>query len=213
MADATALHVVDLGRMGFLAAWEEQRRAAEPFRQDTLFLVEHDPVVTLGASHHLENLLVPPQEFARRGIAVERVDRGGDVTFHGPGQLVAYPVFDVAQHGRDLHKWLRDLEEVVIRSLAAYGLEGYRFPPHTGVWVQVEGEPRKIAAIGVKVRRWVSTHGIAVNVENDLSLFDLIVPCGIPGYGVTSLTEATGRRVTVEDYKAPLRDAFQSVFF
>ncbi len=142
------------------------------------------------------------------GVAIHRTDRGGDVTYHGPGQLVLYPVFDVARLGRDLHKFLRDLEEATIQLLDGFGLEGRRFPPHTGVWVK----DRKIAAIGIKVRRWVSLHGIALNCENDLSPFDAIVPCGIQGYGVTSLSQELGRSVSVEEAKGAAIRAFETVF-
>lgn len=181
--------VEDWGRVPFREAYARQVAYVEEVRAgtrpDTLVFVEHDPVFTLGANFHEENLLLPREEYAERGFDLVKTDRGGDVTYHGPGQLVAYPIFDLTSRGRDLHRWLRELEEVVIRTLAEFGIEGRRFPPHTGVWV---GD-RKIAAIGIKVRRWVSFHGIALNVANDLSPFDLIVPCGIRGYGVTGLSD------------------------
>jgi lipoyl(octanoyl) transferase len=210
------LRVLDLGRTAYEPAWEAQRQLAEEVLAggpDTLILVEHDPVLTLGASFHEQNLLLTREQYAERGIAVVRTDRGGDVTYHGPGQLVLYPIFDLRRHGQDLHRWMRDLEEAVIVGARHWGLVGVRFAPHTGVWL---GEPppmRKVAAIGVKVKRWVSLHGIALNCDNGLEAFDLIVPCGIVGHGVTSLSRATGRPVSVQEAKAPLTAAFRSVFF
>ncbi|MBS1723781.1 MAG: lipoyl(octanoyl) transferase LipB [Armatimonadetes bacterium] len=208
------MRIVDLGRAGYLPAWEEQKRIAADVMEgaeDTLVLVEHDPVLTLGASFHEENLLFSTPEYAERGIEVVRTDRGGDVTYHGPGQLVLYPIFDLKRHGQDLHKWMRDLEEAVIVGIRHFGLEGWRFPPHTGVWLG-QAPPKKVAAIGVKVKRWVSLHGIALNCAPDVSAFDLIVPCGIVGYGVTSLSQETSAPVSVEDAKAPLSAAFCQVF-
>ena len=177
-------------------------------RPDTLLLVQHPPVLTLGANFHAEHLLLPREGYAEHGIQIEDTERGGDVTLHNPGQLVAYPIFDVGKHGRDLHKWLRDLEEAVMLTCKSFELEGYRFPPHTGVWV----EGRKICAIGIKIRRWVSMHGIALNCNNDLAPFDLIVPCGIQGYGVTSLSRELGREVSVQEVQAVLIQAFDQVF-
>jgi lipoyl(octanoyl) transferase len=174
---------------------------------DTLLLVEHDPVLTLGANFHEENLLFTREEYERRGIQVCKTDRGGDVTYHGPNQLVIYPIFNVARHGKDLHKWLRDLEETVIVALRHFDLEGYRFPPNTGVWVR----ERKVAAIGIKVKRWVSMHGIALNCDNDLSPFNLIVPCGIHGHGVTSLSQETARQVTMAEAAPVVARAFEEL--
>jgi len=202
--------VLDLGRMAFGPCYELQLRHVEEVLaggRDRLLLVEHEPVLTLGANFHESNLLLPRDEYAARGIEVVPTDRGGDVTYHGPGQLVAYPVFSLERRRRDLHRWLRDLEEVVIQTLAGYGVAGRRFPPHTGVWV----ENLKMCAIGIKVRRWVSFHGLALNCDNELSPFDLIVPCGIEGYGVTSLSQRVGRRVSVDEVKPRLIEAFASL--
>lgn len=202
--------VLDLGRMAFGPCYELQLSHVEEVLaggRDRLLLVEHEPVLTLGANFHESNLLLPRDEYAARGIEVVPTDRGGDVTYHGPGQLVAYPVFSLELRGRDLHRWLRDLEEVVIQTLAGYGVAGRRFPPHTGVWV----EDLKMCAIGIKVRRWVSFHGLALNCDNELSPFDLIVPCGIEGYGVTSLSQRVGRRVSVDEVKPRLIEAFASL--
>ena len=203
--------IVDLGRMGYRAAWTRQLEALESVQaggRDTLILVEHDPVMTLGANFHAENLLLPLNEYARRGIEVVETDRGGDVTFHGPGQLVVYPVFDISRHGKDLHKWMRALEQTMIETCAAFGLTAVRNTAvNTGAWVN----DRKIAAIGIKVKRWVSIHGIALNCDNDLAPFGLIVPCGVKSHGVTSLSRETGRAVSVEDAKQPVIDGFEKV--
>jgi lipoyl(octanoyl) transferase len=201
--------------MDYSVAWEAQIVAhgeVSDGGDDTLLLVEHPPVLTLGASFNERNLLQSPAEYQAAGIKVVRTDRGGDVTYHGPGQLVLYPVFDVARQGRDLHRWLRSLEEAVILGMRPFGLEGRRFPPHTGVWIDVGEGPRKVAAIGIKVKRWVSLHGVAVNCDNDLSPFSLIVPCGIQGHGVTSISEASGRLVGIEEAKGPMVEAFRAVF-
>lgn len=205
------MNVLDLNRMDYLAAWEVQLKVAQQVQdggEDTLIFVEHPAVLTLGANFHEENLLHSRDVYSQHGIAIHRTDRGGDVTYHGPDQLVIYPIFNLARHGKDLHRWLRNLEETMIETCASYGLESRRFPPHTGVWI----EDRKVAAIGIKVKRWVSIHGIALNCSNDLGVFDLIVPCGIQGYGVTSLSEASGRRITVEDAKPVVRASFEHVF-
>ena len=203
---------IDLGHMAYGPAWEAQRQVAESViagGPDTLLFVEHDPVMTLGASFHEDNLLLPPAEYEKRGIEVVRTDRGGDVTFHGPRQLVVYPIFDLPRHGKDLHKWMRDLEETVIVAARAFGVEAEREPSvNTGVWVR----GKKVAAIGVKVRKWVSLHGIAVNCDNDLSPFELIVPCGVRTHGVTSLTREAGRPVTIEDARPVVKGAFEEVF-
>lgn len=175
---------------------------------DVLLFVEHDPVLTLGASFHEENLILSREQYRALGIEIAKTDRGGDVTFHGPGQLVIYPIFDVSRFGRDLHKWLRDLEETIIVAMAEMGLHGYRFQPHTGVWIN----QKKVAAIGVKVSRWVSLHGIALNCDNDLAPFDIIVPCGIRDFGVTSLSNEAGRQITIEDVKLLIVRAFEHVF-
>lgn len=192
------MKVTELGTLGYQAAWDRQLevvQAVQGGEEDTLLLVEHPPVLTLGASFHEKNLLLSMEQYESRGIEVVRTDRGGDVTYHGPGQLVAYPIFSLEQRGRDLHAWIRSLEGAIIEACGSMRVAGRRFSPHTGVWV---GD-RKIAAIGIKVKRWVSLHGIALNCNNSLSPFGDIIPCGIEEYGVTSLTEELGREVTVEE--------------
>jgi len=177
---------------------------------DTLLLLEHPPVITLGRGSHEADLLTDEASLRERGIMVERVDRGGEMSYHGPGQLVGYPILDLRGHGQDLHRYLRDLEEVIIRTLSVYDLQGERVAGRTGVWV---GE-RKVAAIGIKVSRWISLHGWALNIRTDLTPFRQdIVPCGIRDRDVTSLAELmpgnTPERAPVE---RALRTAFSEVF-
>jgi len=205
------VRVEDWGRLGYQLALTRQLELVEAVQSgeaDCLVLVEHDPVLTLGANFHAENLLLDSAEYEARGIAVIPTDRGGDVTYHGPGQLVMYPLFDLRRHGQDLHRWMRDLEETQLEILRQFGIEGRRFPPHTGAWV---GDA-KVSAIGVKVKRWVSMHGIAMNVESIPDAFADIVPCGIQGYGVTSLTTLLGRSVSLSEVKPIAIEAFRTVF-
>jgi lipoyl(octanoyl) transferase len=203
--------VINLGRMTYVEAFEIQAQRVVEIRagqaSSTLFLTEHHPVLTLGASFHEENLRLPLPEYAERGIEIHRTNRGGDVTFHGPGQLVAYPVFDLLLLKQDLHWWLRMIEESVMTACAEIGLETRRFPPHTGVWA---GD-RKLCAIGIAVRKWVSMHGLAINVNNDLSYFETIVPCGIAEYGVTSLQNELKRDLSTTDFAPILVRAFREV--
>ena len=204
--------LVDLGKMEYQACWDLQRkvhalRVAGDI-PDTLLLVEHDAVLTHGASFDPSNLLLTEEQYRARGIQILRTDRGGDVTYHGPRHLVMYPIFDVRDHGGDLHKWLRDLEETMVHVLSKFELEGYRFPPHTGVWVN----NRKVAAIGIRVSRWVSMHGVALNCNNDLTPFSLIIPCGIKGFEVTSLSRETGRDVGIADAMPHVVSSFSDVF-
>lgn len=203
--------VEDWGRVAYQEAWDRQVGLSEQVKAggpDTLVLVEHDPVLTLGANFHEENLLRTLDEYRDLGIGVIRTDRGGDVTYHGPNQLVIYPIFDLERHGRDLHLWMRNLEETMIRTCAGFGLSAGRRPPHTGAWI---GD-RKVAAIGVKVRKWVNLHGIALNCNNDLATFDTIVPCGIQDFGVTSLSQETGRDNSIREAKPIVVRAFADVF-
>ena len=182
------LLVCDLGAMPYLEALELQRavaraRIAGTFNEDLLLLVEHPPVVTLGRSSKDRHLLASPALLAVRGIELHEVERGGDVTFHGPGQLVGYPIVDLKRHRRDLHWYLRQVEEALIRGVGAQGIPAERNVGYTGVWTG----GRKLASIGVHARDWVTWHGFALNVTTDLSLFDVIVPCGIQGVQMTSL--------------------------
>lgn len=186
------MQILDLGKCDYQEAWriqeEVQAKVQTGSSVNTLIYVVHDPVLTLGRGFHKENLTLPLEEYGRLGIKIHPTDRGGDVTYHGPGQIVIYPIFHLDCVGKDLHRWLRALEETIIDSLNPLGIDAGRFPPHTGAWIDVNGSnPRKIAAIGVKVSKWVSIHGIALNVNLDLSVYDLFVPCGIKEHPVTSI--------------------------
>jgi|YNPMSStandDraft_1061717.scaffolds.fasta_scaffold07003_3 lipoate-protein ligase B len=175
---------------------------------DTLLLLEHPPVITLGKAFHPEHLRYAREFYAQQGVELHPTDRGGDVTCHNPGQLVGYPIFDVSQHGRDLHKFLRDIEQAIIDALHAFGVEAHRESGYTGVWVG----NAKIAAIGIKVTKWVSMHGFALNVNNDLRLFHTIVPCGIADRPVTSLQQVLGRAVPMEQVKHQVAQGLERVF-
>ncbi|MBI2072253.1 MAG: lipoyl(octanoyl) transferase LipB [Gemmatimonadetes bacterium] len=167
-----------------------QRRIDRSLDHDLLLLVEHPPVVTLGRGSHAEHLVAPKEFLAAKGVELFEVERGGDVTCHGPGQLVGYPIYDLTQHRRDLHWFLRALEECLIAALRDFGVAGERRDGYTGVWTG----GRKIASIGIHVKQWVTWHGFALNVMTDLSLFDLIVPCGIPDVAMTSIQKELGER-------------------
>ena len=189
------LLVVGLGRMAYSAALDLQRTLAEAridrtVDRDMLLLVEHPPVVTLGRSFQRKHLPTPPEELERRGIELFDIERGGDITFHGPGQLVGYPIFDLTEHKPDLHLFLRQIEECVIKTVADAGIRAEGREGRTGVWV----EDRKLASIGIHVKKWVTWHGFALNVLTDLSFFDLIVPCGIDEVVMTSMQKELQER-------------------
>jgi lipoyl(octanoyl) transferase len=171
----------------------------------TLIFTEHPPVLTLGADFHAEHLRWSEAEYEAHGIEIVRVNRGGDVTYHGPGQLVAYPIFPISWVRRDVIAWLRGIEAVVMQTVAHFDLCARRFPPHTGVWI----DDRKVCAIGIRIQRGVSMHGFALNCDLDVAAFDSIVPCGIADYGVTSLSIAAGRPISVADAKPAVVDAFR----
>jgi lipoyl(octanoyl) transferase len=158
---------------------------------DTFIFVEHPPTITIGRGARDNNILASEESLRRRGVHVCEVERGGDVTFHGPGQQVIYPIIDLERRGRDLHRFLRDLEEIVINFLRNYDLTGERVPGKTGVWVN----GKKICAIGIAIKRWISYHGLALNLCTDLTYFNLINPCGLPSSTVTSLESLTGVEV------------------
>ncbi len=206
---------LDVGRAAYEPTVRLQKRLAAEVKAAAderafLVLVEHDPpVITMGRSTQgTGNVLAPREQLAREGIELHETSRGGDVTYHGPGQLVGYPILRLDLHGRDVHRYLRDLEEALLRLLTRFGVEGRRCEGLTGVWVG----NYKIAAIGVAVSRWVTYHGFALNVEPNLSHFGLIVPCGIRDKGVTSLARVLGRAVTVAEVKAPLVECVAEVF-
>ncbi len=226
-----SVHFRDLGRIDYKEAWDLQKKLLQATidrktsnrelaedqqlpTEDHLLFCEHPPVYTLGKSGSREHVLISDEAMEERGIDYYHIDRGGDITHHGPGQLVAYPVIDLDRYFTDLGRYLRTLEEVVILTLKEYGLEGGRSEGATGVWLD-EMDPRrarKICAMGVKCSRWVTMHGIALNVNNDLSFFDHIVPCGIPDKGVTSLQQELGFEVPMEEVKKVLLGHFGEQF-
>jgi lipoyl(octanoyl) transferase len=193
------LLVHDLGRRPYGEVLELQRRLCRArqtgeLAEDLLLLVEHDPVVTLGRGTKETSLPLPPDALRQRGVEVFEVERGGDVTFHGPGQLVGYPILDLTHHRRDLHWYLRSVEAALIDALGALGIGAERNPGLTGVWTG----GRKIASIGIHVKQWVTFHGFALNVATDLSYFDFIVPCGIPDVVMTSVVRELGARAPAD---------------
>jgi len=181
--------------------------------ENYLLWVEHTPVITLGKSGKSEHLLLDENQLKEKGIEYYPTNRGGDITFHGPGQLVGYPILDLDNFFTDIHKYLRFLEEAIILTLEEYGLKGARSDGETGVWLDV-GTPfaRKICAMGVKASRWVTMHGFALNINTDLSYFEYIVPCGIQGKAVTSLEKELGRNVPFEEVKTKLKVHFAHLF-
>ena len=183
----------------------ERQRGEVP---DTLLLLEHDPVFTLGRNARAEHVLLSAEALRDRGFALFETGRGGDVTYHGPGQAVGYPVLHLEAGRQDVHRYVRDLEEVMIRACADYGVAATRVAGLTGAWVGRE----KIGAIGVRIARWVTSHGFALNVCNDLAPFELIVPCGIRGHGVTSLQRLLGRAVSLDEVVDRLAVHFAGVF-
>jgi lipoyl(octanoyl) transferase len=201
-----------LGRTNYRDCWTLQqdllRHRQEQLIPDTLLLTEHDHVYTIGRSGSDLHLLAEADERMALGVDVVQCDRGGDITYHGPGQIVGYPILDLTDYYLDLHRYLRDLEEVVIRTLAPYGVRAGRHADYTGVWVGDE----KICAIGVKTDRWVTMHGFALNVNTDLSYFNRIIPCGIVEKGVTSLREIIGSEIAVPEMMRAVAGHFADVF-
>jgi lipoyl(octanoyl) transferase len=202
----------ELGRVGYREAWDRQLEQVERLKQgaeaDRRLFVEHPHVVTLGRNARMENLLVSPERMAELGIELHETDRGGDVTYHGPGQLVGYPVVNLAPDRKDVWKYVRDLEEALIRTAAGYGVTAQRKPGLTGVWVGEE----KLAAIGVRISRWVTTHGFALNVTTDLTHFRTIVPCGIRDHGVTSLQRLMPRPPSLPETGSRFAGHFADIF-
>lgn len=218
----------DLGRMDYKEAWDYQERlfagiADQKLRnrrehegretENFLLFVEHPHVYTLGKSGDVSNMLLNEEQLRQKGATFYKINRGGDITYHGPGQIVGYPILDLENFFTDIHKYLRLLEETIILTLAEYGLSGTRSPGETGVWLDV-GTPfaRKICAMGVRASRWVTMHGFALNVNADLGYFDNIVPCGIRGKGVTSMHVELGAAVDESDVKQKLRTHFAALF-
>lgn len=179
-----------------------------------LLFVEHPPVYTLGKSGDIKNVLISEEERLKKGIEYFPTNRGGDITFHGPQQIVGYPILDLEKFETDIGKYLRNLEEVIIRTMAEYGLKGERSAGETGVWLDPEhkGKERKICAMGVRCSRWITMHGFAFNVNTDLNYFNYIIPCGIENKQVTSLEKELGHPVDFEEAKEKVKKNFEQVF-
>lgn len=224
----------DLGLIDYAAAWDLQTRLFKEtidrkianrslpeneqlLTEDHLLFCEHNHVYTLGKSGKQSHLLVNEQGLRERGVQFFPIDRGGDITYHGPGQIVGYPIFDLDHHFTDIHRYLRTLEEAIIGTLEAYGIKAGRIEGLTGVWLDWNdpAKARKICAFGIRASRWVTMHGFAFNVNTDLSYFQNIVPCGITDKGVTSMAAELGRQVDIEEVKKRLlleiADLFDSV--
>ena len=233
----------DLGRIEYQAAWDYQEKLLQenvavkaalrnrqfamsngeadslaeenlPTTTNYLLFVEHPPVYTLGKSGDIENVLISEEERATRGISFYHTNRCGDITFHGPEQLVGYPIIDLEKFYTDIGKYLRNLEEVFIATMAEYGLKGERSPGETGVWMDaaIPGKERKICAMGIRCSRWITMHGFAFNVNTDLSYFDYIIPCGIQNKQVTSLKKELGQSLDMNEVKEKVKRNFEKVF-
>jgi lipoyl(octanoyl) transferase len=203
-----------LGTIGYQEALALQADLVEQRRRgdigDTLLLLEHPPVITLGVKtrNNRTNIIASDAQLADAGVAVFQTGRGGDVTYHGPGQLVGYPILDLNPHRRDVHKYVRDIEQALIDAVARLGVTATRAEGLTGIWVGQD----KLAAIGVRISRWITSHGFALNVSTNLSHFDLIVPCGIQDRGVTALERLLGRPVPMAEVESAVETAFSRVF-
>ena len=212
------LEVRRLGTVSYPDALAMQRALVEERRADRvpdlLLLLQHPAVITLGVKGDggRSNVVATPERLSELGIAVEETGRGGDVTYHGPGQIVGYPIIDLRPDRQDVHRYVRDLEEVMIRTCADYGLDAGRIAGLTGTWLRTDGAAEKIGAIGVRISRWITSHGFASNVSTRLDHFQLIVPCGIADRGVTSLERATGRAIPLKDAEARVIAHFSDVF-
>ena len=223
----------DLGVIDYKSAWDHQENLLQQnvsiktaarlqtdftaSKSDTkhYFIVcEHSPVYTIGKSGNINNILLPVNVLQEKGIAFFTTNRGGDITFHGPGQLVGYPILDLEKFYTDIGRYLRNIEEVVILTIAEYGLKGERSAGETGVWLDagIKGRERKICAIGVRCSRWITMHGFALNVSTDLEYFSNIVPCGIQGKQVSSIERECQRKIDYEEVKTLIRKNFEIVF-
>ena len=222
----------DLGIIDYVSAWEYQEKLLKQnvdvktlIRNDVgqinkidtqhyFLLCEHSPVYTLGKSGDMKNVLLSDDELAAANIQFFKTNRGGDITFHGPQQIVGYPILDLEKIYTDIGKYLRNLEEVVILTIAEYGIKGGRSAGETGVWISpdVKGKERKICAIGVRCSRWITMHGFALNVNTDLGYFNNIIPCGIKNKQVTSIKKELGKEVNFEEVKEKIKENFKKVF-
>jgi len=203
--------VLELGLVDYVAACDLQaglaRRRAGQEIDDVMLLLEHPPTVTIGKSGSPENVLAPGETLSEKGIQVFFTDRGGDVTYHGPGQLIGYPIVDLRNRDRDLHRYVHDLEETLIRTVADFGIEAQRDRGHRGVWVGSD----ELAAVGLRVKEWVTLHGFGLNVNTDLRPFSLINPCGFPDRSATSMSALLGREVAMSVVTERLLACFSEV--
>ncbi|MCX8050575.1 MAG: lipoyl(octanoyl) transferase LipB [Chlorobi bacterium] len=201
------------GLIEYVAAWERQRRYVQEIQRgercSTLVLCEHPAVITIGRAGSAANVLCTDEELSRRGIQLVETDRGGDVTLHNPGQLVGYPIFDLTAFRQDLHWFVRQIERCIIGAIARWGIHGEQVEGLTGVWVE---QQRKICAIGIRCSRWVTSHGFALNVVNDLSQFECIVPCGIRDRDVTSMERELGTKIALDDVAHAVAEEFIAAF-
>jgi lipoyl(octanoyl) transferase len=222
----------NLGVMDYQSAWDYQEGLLKenvrrkslvysgeqpediPPTDHYLLFVEHPPVYTLGKSGDITNVLISDEMRTAKGIGFFRTNRGGDITFHGPGQIVGYPIIDLERYYTDIGKYLRNLEEVIMMTLAEYGIEAGRSPGETGVWIDagIKGKERKICAIGVRTSRWITMHGFALNVNTDLNYFNFIVPCGITDKQVTSLHKELGKEMNMQEVQEKVKRNFEKVF-
>ncbi|OGC77367.1 MAG: lipoyl(octanoyl) transferase [candidate division Zixibacteria bacterium RBG_16_40_9] len=204
--------VFDLGTKAYAETLELQHQLVEKKHKENLpeilLLVEHNPVITLGRSSHLENILLDKRQLEKLNIQLHYIERGGDVTYHGPGQLVAYPIFDLNYYKQDTHLFLRLLEEVIIKTVESYHLKAERVKGLTGVWVQ----GKKVASIGVAAKKWITFHGLAINVNTDLKNFSYIHPCGMLDKEVTSLAELLRKKIEPQKVKDKIVNHFGEVF-
>lgn len=222
------IYLIELSQKDYKETWDYQsnllqgivdtkirsRKEAQELPTDNYFLfVEHPHVYTLGKSGDMKHLLLSEIQMKAKGITFHKINRGGDITYHGPGQIVGYPILDLENFFTDIHKYLRLLEEVIIKTIAEYGLKGERSEGETGVWLDV-GTPfaRKICAMGIRTSRWVTMHGFALNVNTDLGYFDHIIPCGIRGKAVASMEAELGRKLDANEVKSKIVKHFKDLF-
>ncbi|MEE2903948.1 MAG: lipoyl(octanoyl) transferase LipB [Myxococcota bacterium] len=208
------LEVIRLGRISYGDAMKLMQERFEARLRgevtDALFLLEHEPVLTLGRSADESNILIDRKRLAEQGVEVYHSGRGGDVTYHGPGQLVGYPVIELPKDRRDVRKYVHDIEELMIRVIAEYGIRGGRIDGKIGTWID---ESRKIGAIGVRLSKWVTSHGFALNVSTDMQGFELIIPCGLKDLGVTSIERESGQAPTMKEVTDHAERVFREIFY
>ena len=220
--------VRDIGKLSFSDAWQYQEKIFKKIidqkvqnrslnekieTKNILILTEHNHVYTIGKSGDISNLLIDKKELIKREIEFFKINRGGDITYHGPGQIMGYPIFDLDNFFTDINLYLRKLEEVIINTLKSYNLKGFTIKGETGVWVEDEdGLSKKICAFGIRASRWVTMHGLCLNVDPDLSFFDHIIPCGIQNKGITSLKQLKKGDIDINEVKSRLVENFKLVF-